>query len=256
MAINNITGFAFVHHLRDGSHSSGDYRGSAGHGLDHGKSERLLEVDLVKERHGASQKAVSFIVIGRSHKGPLEQLYSRSDITELTRRTAVPILVFKHMADDKIVPEKLFERPLFATNWSETSAKAVGQSITSAHELAKVLRDKLIKGTFEPLLRKQNTIPGAAELIDELAQAFRQDEINMELSSRIKDLAVAAQALQSEPPTPKAADNILVEERIEVKTDTLEKSLDELASTLRKKIADVDDPKIEVHITVTGRKRS
>ena len=138
----------------------------------------------------------------------------------------------------------------------KTSAKAVGQSIASAHELAQVLGDKLIKGTFEPLIRKQNTIPGAAELIDELAQAFRQDEINMELRSRIKDLAVAAQALQSEPTTPKAADNILVEERIEVKTDTLEKSLDELASTLRKKIADVDDPKIEVHITVTGRKRS
>lgn len=63
------------------------------------------------------------IVIGRSHKTALEQLYSGSDISELVRRTRVPILVFKHMAEDKIVPEKLFEHPLLATNWSETGAR-------------------------------------------------------------------------------------------------------------------------------------
>lgn len=65
------------------------------------------------------------IVIGRSHKGPLEQLYAGSDVMELVRRTEVPVLVFKHMLEDKIVPEKLFERPLFATNWSDTGKKAV-----------------------------------------------------------------------------------------------------------------------------------
>lgn len=138
----------------------------------------------------------------------------------------------------------------------KTSPKAVGQSIASAADLVQVLGDKLIKGTFEPLIRKQTTIAGARELIDELSTAFRQDEINMALSARVRDLAVAGQALQRDSDPPKAADNVLVEERIEVKRDTLEKTLDELASTLRKRIADVDDPKIEVHITVTGRRRS
>jgi len=65
------------------------------------------------------------IVIGRSRKGKLEQLYSRSDITELTRRSPVPILVFKHMTENKLVPAKIFERPLFATSWSNSSEKAV-----------------------------------------------------------------------------------------------------------------------------------
>lgn len=65
------------------------------------------------------------IVIGRSHKGRLEQLYSRSDITELTRRSPVPILVFKHLSEDRMAPAKLFERPLFATSWSNSSDKAV-----------------------------------------------------------------------------------------------------------------------------------
>lgn len=65
------------------------------------------------------------IVIGHSHKGPIEQLYAGSDVTELTRRTEVPILIFKHMMEDNIVPEKLFDRPLFATNWSKTGLKTV-----------------------------------------------------------------------------------------------------------------------------------
>jgi len=71
------------------------------------------------------KESPDLIVIGRSHKGPLEQLYAGSDVTELMRRTEVPILVFKHMMEDNIVPEKLFDRPLFATNWSDTGKKAV-----------------------------------------------------------------------------------------------------------------------------------
>ncbi len=69
------------------------------------------------------KEAPDLIVIGRSQKGTLEQLYSGSDVSELVRRTRIPILVFKHMAEDKIVPEKLFERPILATNWSETGAR-------------------------------------------------------------------------------------------------------------------------------------
>ncbi len=65
------------------------------------------------------------VVIGRSHKGTLEQLYSRSDITELTRRIKVPILVFKHMLEDQVVPEKIFKRPLLATSWSSSGEDAV-----------------------------------------------------------------------------------------------------------------------------------
>lgn len=77
------------------------------------------------------------IVIGRSQKGKIEQLYSRSDITELTRRSTVPILVFKHMTEHKLVPAKIFERPLFATSWSNSSEKAVA----CLKELAQVIGD-------------------------------------------------------------------------------------------------------------------
>ncbi len=90
------------------------------------------------------------IVIGRSHKGALEQLYSGSDITELTRRTEIPILVFKHMVEDRMVPEQIFKRPLFATSWSNSSRKAVdslkelGQVIGEIH-LMHVVSEKDLK---------------------------------------------------------------------------------------------------------------
>ncbi len=71
------------------------------------------------------KESPDLVVIGRSHKGTLEQLYSGSDVSELVRRTRVPILVFKHLSEDKIVPEKLFQRPLLATNWSETGERMV-----------------------------------------------------------------------------------------------------------------------------------
>ena len=71
------------------------------------------------------QESPDLIVIGRSTKGTLEQLYSVSDVSELTRQTDVPILVFKHLRENNIVPEKLFDRPLFATNWSGTHKTAI-----------------------------------------------------------------------------------------------------------------------------------
>ena len=70
------------------------------------------------------QEKPDLIVIGRSHKGPLEKLYSKSDVTELIRRIDIPVLVFKHINEDNIVPEKIFSRPLLATNWSDSSKKA------------------------------------------------------------------------------------------------------------------------------------
>jgi nucleotide-binding universal stress UspA family protein len=73
----------------------------------------------------ARRESPDLIVIGRSGRGALEQLYAGSDVSELTRQTDIPILVFKHLKEDNILPEKLFDRPLFATNWSETNKTAV-----------------------------------------------------------------------------------------------------------------------------------
>ena len=73
----------------------------------------------------AKTEEADLIVIGRSHKGMLEHLYSGSDVTELLRRTAIPVLVYKHLSETAISIEKPFERPLLAVDWSPASLRAV-----------------------------------------------------------------------------------------------------------------------------------
>ncbi|OGR22276.1 MAG: universal stress protein family protein [Desulfobacterales bacterium RIFOXYA12_FULL_46_15] len=96
------------------------------------------------------KESPDLIVIGRSHKTTLEQLYSGSDVSELVRRTRIPILVFKHIAEDKIVPEKLFERPLLATNWSETGIRMVEyikgmKNVIGEIHVIHVVKDSVLK---------------------------------------------------------------------------------------------------------------
>ena len=98
------------------------------------------------------KESPDLIVIGRSHKGPLEQLYTSSDVMELVRRTDVPILVFKHMLGDNIVPEKLFERPLFATNWSKIGQKTIEyikgmKDIIGEIHVMHVVKEKALKSS-------------------------------------------------------------------------------------------------------------
>ena len=81
---------------------------------------------LVPEVIKATQKEdADLIVIGRSHKGVLEHLYSGSDVTELLRRAWTPVLVYKHLSETAISVEEPFERPLMAIDWSPSSLRAV-----------------------------------------------------------------------------------------------------------------------------------
>jgi nucleotide-binding universal stress UspA family protein len=91
---------------------------------------------LVPEVIKATQKEdADLIVIGRSHKGVIEHLYSGSDVTELLRRAWTPVLVYKHLSETAISVEEPFERPLLAIDWSHGSLRAV--------EYIKVLKDTL-----------------------------------------------------------------------------------------------------------------
>jgi nucleotide-binding universal stress UspA family protein len=82
---------------------------------------------LVHQVMDALQKeSADLIVIGRPHaKGVLGHLYSGSDVTELLRRSSVPVLVYKHMSEDVNVPEEPFRRPLLAVDWFPASLRAV-----------------------------------------------------------------------------------------------------------------------------------
>ena len=115
---------------------------------------------LVAEVIKAAQKEeVDLIVIGRSHKGVLENLYSGSDVTELLRRSATPVLVYKHLSETAISIEKPFERPLLAMDWSPASLKAVEylkglKNVVSEIRVMHVAGEKELKGSSAMAIQK------------------------------------------------------------------------------------------------------
>lgn len=73
----------------------------------------------------AQKEEADLIVIGRSHKSILEHFYSGSDIVEIIRRTSIPVMVYKPIAENAFVLEKPFERILLATDWSAACMRAI-----------------------------------------------------------------------------------------------------------------------------------
>ncbi len=126
------------------------------------------------------QEKPDLIVIGRSHKGPLEHLYSKSEVTELIRRISIPVLVFKHINEDNIVPEKIFSRPLLATNWSDPSKKAT-EYINDIKELIDelnvmhVTNEKNLKSKSTHLVQKIRR--QERKKLDDLCDTFENNDI-------------------------------------------------------------------------------
>lgn len=89
-----------------------------------------------------------------------------------------------------------------------TSAPAVARSLATARALDQVLADRLTFGQLEALARRRATVEGAAELLDGLAAALRQDEVIAALGERARRAAEQAQRLligsddQVAPPPP------------------------------------------------------
>ncbi|MGD9227845.1 MAG: universal stress protein, partial [Desulfobacterales bacterium] len=119
---------------------------------------------LVPEVIKATQKEdADLIVIGRSHKGVLEHLYSGSDVIELLRRAWIPVLVYKHLSETAISVEEPFDRPLLAIDWSPSSLRAVEyikalKDVVEEINLVHVVSEEDLNGasaTAIPKTRKQ-----------------------------------------------------------------------------------------------------
>ena len=126
---------------------------------------------LVGEVIKAAQKEeADLIVIGRSQKGVIEQLYAGSDITELLHRTARPILVYKYLSESSFALETPFERPVLATDWSPASLKAV--------DYLKELKE-VIKEIHVVHVAAQKKLSGSAMAIQKTRKKMRRqmDEI-------------------------------------------------------------------------------
>jgi len=137
--------------------------------------------NLVSEVIKAAKKEeTDLIVIGRSHKGVLEHLYSGSDVTELLRRTAIPVLVYKHLSETAISIEKPFERPMLAMDWSAASLKAVEylkglKDVVREVRVMHVVAEKDLKGTSAMGIQK--TRKDTRAKLEEICEEFETEGI-------------------------------------------------------------------------------
>jgi len=150
------------------------------------------------------KESPDLIVIGHSHKGALKQLYAGSDVTELMRRTEVPILVFKHMMEDKIVPEKIFDRPLFATNWSGTAKKTIEyikalKNVIGEIHIIHVVKDSVLKSSDTHEVQKVRKIERKRldDLCDELEEAGIKARPHVYVGDPQKEIEKAAKEYQA-----------------------------------------------------------
>ena len=136
---------------------------------------------LVSEVIKAAQKEeTDLIVIGRSHKGVLKNLYSGSDITELLRRAEIPVLVYKHLSETTISIEKPFEKPLLAVDWSPASLRAVKylsvlKDVISEIHVIHVVGEKELKGASA--MQVQRKRKETRKKLDDICDAFESEGV-------------------------------------------------------------------------------
>lgn len=139
---------------------------------------------VVGEVIKATQKeAADLIVIGHSHKGIIEQLYAGSDVIELLRRSATPVMVYKHMPNQVILFERPFSRPLLAMDWSPACMRAVEylkalKDVLDEVHVVHVADEKQIKG--DNAMDIQKTRKETRRKLDEICDIFAKEGIKAE----------------------------------------------------------------------------
>jgi nucleotide-binding universal stress UspA family protein len=128
----------------------------------------------------ARKEEADLIVIGRSHKGVLEHLYTGSDVTELLRRAEIPVLVYKHVSEKVLSVAKPFERPLLAIDWSPASMKAVAylkelKNTVQEINIVHVISERDLKGTSAMSIQK--TRKQTREKLGEICDLFENEGI-------------------------------------------------------------------------------
>lgn len=152
----------------------------------------------------ASKEDADLIVIGRSRKRFIDQLYSGSDVIELIRRAAIPVLVYKPMPDKVEVWDKPFERPLIAVDWSPASIRAeeyirpLTQVVQQVH-IIHVAQEKDLKGktSMEVQKLRKDTRAKLEEICDRLAGVGIDARSHVYIGDPIEEIEKAARECQA-----------------------------------------------------------
>ncbi|MCP4747781.1 MAG: universal stress protein [Desulfobacteraceae bacterium] len=161
--------------------------------------------NLVTQVFEATRKeGADLIVIGRSQKHFLDQLYSGSNIIELIRRTAVPVFVYKPMPDKIDFLDKPFQRPLLAIDWSAASLRAeeylrpltgVVQQVHVIH----VVQEKDLKSDSAMSIQKfrKDTRKKLERICDQMAGVGIDARAHVYIGETVKEIERAARECQA-----------------------------------------------------------
>ncbi len=161
--------------------------------------------NLVTQVFEAARKEdTDLIVIGRSQRKILDQLYSGSDVMELLRRTAVPVFVYKPSLDKIDFLDKPFERPLLAVDWSVASSRAeaylrpLARVVQQVH-VVNVVSDKDLKGGSAMAVQKlrKETRKKLEEVCDRLAGVGIDARAHVYIGDPIQEIEKAARECQA-----------------------------------------------------------
>jgi hypothetical protein len=146
----------------------------------------------------------------------------------------------------------------------KTSPAAVAQSMTAAPTLVAVLDDPLVLGVFRQLQDVRVQSSEAGELVDRAAQALRQDEINVALAPRLRELAQQGQVVgrpvgpadEQQKPDAGRSGVILDQTFMAQGKGQIPARLREAEAAVRKGLEELDESAcLELRVTLRGRKK-
>jgi nucleotide-binding universal stress UspA family protein len=152
----------------------------------------------------AQKEEADLIVIGRSDKRMLEQFYSGSDITEIIRRTSIPVLVYKPVAEHAFALEKPFEKILLATDGSPASQRAAEclkglQGVARQIDVVYVAAKKELSGST--VMEIQKTRKQKRSELDQICDDFEaagiQARSHVYIGDPVKEIERAAREHQA-----------------------------------------------------------
>lgn len=138
------------------------------------------------------EEEVNLIVISRQKRTKLQKLYVDSKTIELVRKATTPVLVHKYKLESGGVNDRLFERPLLATDFSPPANRAleflVGiKNVIKKLQVIHVETEKAMEGLGKRGLMKMER--ENRKKLDELCEALESEGIEAEYHLYIGDFS-------------------------------------------------------------------
>ena len=127
----------------------------------------------------AKKEAADLIVLGDRKQGGLKQFYAVSELIEITRRTRIPVMVYKY-AGERHQAMAPFQRPLLAIDWGAASQRAalylrrLASVIEEVH-LVHVISDASLDGNSVMAVQQARKVH--RERLEALCDQFAEDGI-------------------------------------------------------------------------------